>query len=322
MKKFYPFIILIALTLFLFSCQKSLHWPPGEEPLVVQVLPETDCKPSVLGLHSEPGSGNGWSNFAQKWYTSNKLTYLRAYIGASPTFAGPVGMEPSLTLDWGQVFYDGNQAYLKDVAENKLVLRVTIDNQGRAEASYYYNETNGTYQYDTTYYYSTGTRLDSTVSVYKTLLSGTTPVDGWQKYKFNYDEYGNIIKVEGFPLQLNLSFEYDLSKPISGIISHYHLTTPIKLVEYMELIRLPMHHALVKFEVSNRGTVLLRQEYQDYQIDNAALVHSYVMKSGSNKYTFYNGWECGTVNNAANISGPQTGISSRDEFIQRYPFRK
>ena len=325
MKKFYPFFILIVLATSLLSCQKSLHWPPEEQPLVVQVLPETDCKPAVFGLNSEPASGNSWIKLAQKWYSNNKLTYLKAFIGESPTFAGPDGMEPALTLDWAQVTYDGNQAYLKDAVKNKVVMRVTINGQGRAEASYYRNETNnadGAYQYDTTYYYSTGLRLDSTVSIYETLLSGTTPFNGWQKYIFKYDEYGNIIKIEGFPIQLKLNFEYDLSKPLSGIISNYHLNTPIKLVEYMELVRLPMHHALVKFEVSNNGTILQKQEYQDYQIDKSNLVHSYVMTSGSNKYTFYNGWDCGMVNTAANVNGAQFGISSRDEFIQRYPFRR
>jgi hypothetical protein len=336
MRKFNPLFNLIALaaSLLLFSCQKELRWPPEEPPAAgVQVLPETDCKPAVFGLHSEPTSGTSWTTFMQKWYKDSKLTYLKALIGPSPTFAGTGGIEPGLALDWGEVSYDGNQVYLKDLAKNLVVMRVTVNSQGRPEASYYYNQTNNAdnaYQYDTTYYYTTGSRLDSTISIYETVLTGTTPFNGWQKYKFSYDIYGSIQQIEGYPGLFRLSFEYDYSKAVSGIISNYHLNMPMKLMEYLELVKLPMRHALAKVELaqysssSNSFNVLVQQQYQDYAITGSGLVHSYVMKNGNsnNKYTFYNGWECGKVNSPMSGSGPQRGITGVDEFKLLYPFKK
>jgi hypothetical protein len=322
MKKFNPFFHLTALAslLLLASCQKSLHWPPEEQPIAVKVLPETNCKPAVFGLHST--SGANWTNFAQKWYASNKLSYLKTIIGPSPTFAGWGDVEPRLAVDWGQVTYDGNQVYLKDANKNAVVMRVTIGNQGLPEASYYDNA--GLHS-DTTYYYHTGTRLDSTISIYR-----TASVYNWQKYKFTYDKYGSIAKIEGYPQQLQLSFEYDYTQAVSGIIANHHINVPLKVMEYLELVKLPMRHALAKIELGQFTSppdqpgfnVLVRQEYTDYQITGSGLVHSYTMIAGSNKHTFYNGWDCGTVNTAANINGSQRGIGSRDEFMQRYSFTK
>jgi hypothetical protein len=336
MKKFYPFfnLIILAASLCLLSCQKQLRWPDEPVTLIPPLIAETNCKPAVLGIYAE-GSGASWATVAQKWYINSKVSYVKTLIGAAPAFAGAGDMEPALKLDWGQLFYETNQVYLRDVQHNnEIVMRVTIDDEGRAAASYYYNQTrnaDNAFQYDTTYYYYTGKRLDSTISIYQTLLTaGAPPVNAWNKYKFTYDIYGNISKIEGYPNLLRLNFKYDYHKPVAGIISNYHLTMPMKLMEFMELVKLPMRHALSSIElgqysappVADNFIVLVRQQYEDYQINRSGLVYSYVLRNGNNKYTLHNGWECGMVNSPMNGGGRQQGIVSLDEFKQLYPFTK
>jgi hypothetical protein len=171
MKPINPCCYLIVLSVCFFSCQKQLRWPDEPTTPTVQLLPETNCKPAVLGVFT----GGSWTTIAQKWYVNSKLSYLKAIIE-------PTGTEPGLQMDWGQLTYEFNQVYLRDVADNnRTVLRITVDAEGRAEASYYYNENSNGFHYDTTYYYYTGKRLDSTISIYETATTHS-----WQKYKFSY----------------------------------------------------------------------------------------------------------------------------------------
>ena len=287
MRKFNPCFSLIVLAAsFCFSsCQKQLRWP--DEPVTpgVQLLPETNCKPAVLGVQS----GSSWTTIAQKWYVNSKVSYLKTIID-------PSGIEPGLSMDWGELTYEFNQVYLRDVASNnKIVMRVTVDADGRPEASYYYNGSHS----DTTYYYYTGKRLDSTISIYE--IDAT---HSWQKYRFSYDIYGSVEKIDGFPNVQQLQFVYDYTKPVAGIIWNFQLATPIKLMEFMELVKLPMRHAFM--------------QYKDCMINGNGLTHSYMASSN----TYYNGWECGIVNSPMSGSGRQQGITSLNEFKALYPYKK
>jgi len=280
MKKLYPYFYLIALVC-LFSCQKQLRWP--DEP-TVKLLPETNCKPAVLGVYA----GASWTTIAQKWYVNSKVGYLKTMIAAS-------GEEPALQIDWSELTYEFNQVYLRDALNNnKIIMRVTIDADGRPEASYYYNGAHT----DTTYYYYTDKRLDSTISIYQ-----VQSLNSWEKYKFSYDIYGSIEKIEGFPNVQQLNFKYDYTRPVAGIVCNYQLSIPLKLMAFMELVKLPARHEIV--------------EYQNYMINGSGLVHNYL----SNNNTYYTGWECGTMNSPMVGSGRQQGITSLTEFKALYPFK-
>jgi hypothetical protein len=226
-------------------------------------------------------------------------------------------------MDWGEVTYEGNQVYLRDVPANKIIFRVTLDEQGRAAASYYNYQVQGGYLKDTTYYFYTGNRLDSLIHFYETYLYAPNAHYSWAKHKFIYDSYGNTTAMVN-PQFGTVFFKYDYTKPVTGMTSEFHLLNSLKLMEYMDLLKLPMHHALTRITYGHYdGAGIFRpafdKEYHDYVIADG-YVQSYV--SGDRfKETFYNGWDCGGLTSAINPNGRQKqGISSVEEFKKLYPF--
>ena len=81
----------------------------------------------------------------------------------------------------------------------------------------------------------------------------------------------------------------------------------------MELIKLPMHHAVTKIGYGDPSN---STEYKDYEIVDG-WVRSYVYVDPSpfsqNKTTFYNGWDCG----GSVITG--NAIGTLKQFQHLYP---
>ena len=322
----------ISASMFLFGCKKQIV-----EPIEIQstssiaVNPTSQCRAATLGVYSvypsSPANGE-WTTLAQKWYANDgKVKYLKAKHGGwTGTFLDPI-LDLMFDLNWGEVLYQGNQVYLKDVVNNRVMMRVTVDNHGRPLASYYdYEPSPGTYMHDTTYYYYDDNRLESIISLYERTTFGPIPYVGWRKFVFSYDDWGNLVKAE-FPGNNRLNVQYDYTKPVEGIISNFHVTSPLKLLEYMELIKLPMHHAVIRtnFEVASYYNVpyevyneVRNSQYKDYVITNG-LVRSYAYDDPFRVITFYNGWECAPAPSVIGTVLPENAVSNLKQFKQMYP---
>lgn len=301
-----------------------------------QLAAATDCKPAVFGVVTDHTSfPQTWNTIAQKWYSGGMVSNLKLHTNNAPGVHAQ--LEPPVNIDWGEVTREGNQVYLKDVMKNRIVMRVTLDDQGRPAASYLNNQTGNSdnaYSKDTAYYFYTGSRLDSIVTLSETRLTGTTPFYHTRKYRLMYDMHGNISRVDipvlssGISQGSRMLFEYDYSKPVNGIINNYSLNASQKLLEYMELLTLPMHHAVTKITFGTYTgppapmdvfNPIYWENYENYVINNG-LVHSYTLSSINTKYTFYNGWECspGTRTQQADAKRGNA-VNSLDQFLQRYP---
>lgn len=332
-------------SILLFSCSKQITEPTAEElttmapgGAVAASLSPTDCRPAVFGVFADGTTSDSWTTIAQKWYSGGRVQNLKVHIGHAPGHAG--GLEPALNVDWGEVMYQGTGVMFRDLGRNRNVMRVTLNGSGQPVASYYHNQTDNfdnSYTKDTTYYFYTGSRLDSMVSLGETRFTGPNPFNYFRKSIFRYDVHGNLVQIDNpspSPAPFTggsgerLELKYDLTKPVSGMISNYHHTIPLRLLEYMELIKIPMYYALTETSFvtyvkapPSEGTheiasVIRNHKYQDYVI-NEGRVHSYVMPGINQKLTFYNGWECpGTI--VTRTANNKKAISSVDEFKQLY----
>ena len=322
MKKFtYASGAIVLASLLLFSCKKEIQSHNTESVISSpQTIASTECKPAVLGAYS-----GTWTTLAQKWYENGKVKYLKARHGSTlATFIDPI-LEFLFDLNWGEVTYAGNQVYLKDVADNRMQMRVTLDDAGRPVASYYnykpYSYGNE-YTHDTTYYYYDGDRLDYFISIYETVPYGTIHLYQYRKYQLSYDAFGNLTQAE-FPGHSKFTVQYDYTRPVSGVISNFNMTSSVKILEYLELIKLPMHHAVTETTVEIASSqpgmywTLSSAQYKDYVITDG-LVRSYVFDGFPGKIIFYNGWECGngSLQNAA--SKLRGGIASLKQFQELY----
>jgi hypothetical protein len=321
-----PGSMLVCATLILFSCKKDVSEQiTGQSLSIAQPGSVTECKPALLGAYSVSTYGTGageWLTLAQKWYENGKVKYLKAMHGGwTGTFLDPI-LDYMFILNWGEVSYQGNQVYLKDVWNDRMLMRVTLDEHERPVASYYnYESSPGRYTHDTTYYYYDGDRLDYLISLYE-ITYGATPSVGYRKYIFSYDNWGNVIKAE-YPGSSRLNVQYDYTKPLQGIISNFHITSSFKLLEYLELVQLPMHHAITRtnFELiynPNSPYEMRHAEYKDYIISNG-VTRSYVYQDYDKVVTFYNGWDCGT-SAAVNVTERKvTPVANLEQFNKGYP---
>ena len=318
--------MMVCAASLLFSCKKErIESAELQSTTPVQPANASQCRPAVFGAYD---SYSGWTTIAQKWYVNGRVKYLKAKFGG----AADIGMNPWLegfNLNWGEVTYEGNQVYLKDVLNDKLVMRVTLDNQRRPVASYYYFKSQqDNYLNDTTYYYYNNGRLDYMISIFELAFYVPTPIFLYRKYTFSYDSYGNLLKAES-PGSSRLNIQYDYTKPVKKLINNFQLTSSLKLLEYLELIELPMHHAVTRtnFETASFAnspyeyfSEVFYSEYSDYVISDG-LVRSYLYDPGYRKVTLYNGWDCGTTMSTINPNAHENGISNLKQFQDVYRTR-
>jgi len=313
MKHFYSVLsafVLFTVSLSLVSCKKQIAEPEAIQPPSSMAVSSTACKPSVLAFD------NGqWVTLLQKWYSDDgKVKNLKA---RSPRLTGifaEIDLEMIFDVDWAEVSYQGNQVDLTDVQnKNNLHMRVTLDDRGRPVATYYYNhphpEASPQFWNDTTYYYYNGDRLDYIISLYTTNGYGSPAASFYRRYDFSYDSHGDLIQARRTgPVDIN--FHYDYTKPVQGIIFDYQITSSLTLLEYLDLIKMPMHYAVSRVEVGPGNST----QFNDYVITDG-LVRSYVSSGWFLPTTIYNGWDCGT--NISSASG--TEIVNRQQFQQLFP---
>lgn len=323
-------VVLLLSATFLFSCKKEINEPKIDEVIAAFPDPGHDCDATVFAVLTErPDGVKTWHNLMQRWYGSDdKVQYLKAMLSNDfNTYS-----DFHVRVEWGEVTYhNNNQVYLRDVLRNKQVMRVTTDVEGRPLASYFHNEPGpGQVGFvDTSYYHWTGDRLDEILSFWHTIPSPTP--HQFAKYKFIYDGFGNLIRIEDLgPSRTRMHFKYDYEKEVTDMIGAHYLNYPTKLLEYMDLLHIPVHHQLTKVVY---GTYMPGSHYPDEtfpieewqydhsQLDENRLVWSYMDLDGAFKKTYYTGWECDNV-----ISAPpnnnRTIVESVEEFKRRFPLKK
>ncbi len=314
--------MMLCLSMVLFSCKKQIAEKVElQSEASLQTVNANPCRPAIFGAYN-----GAWRTLAQKWYSNGKVKYLKAVHGGwTGTFLDPI-LDYMFILDWGEVSYQGNQVYLTDVTKNQVMLRVTLDNYGRPVASYYdYSPSPGSFMRDTTYYYYNSGRLESIISLYKITYSPPFPSSGWRKYVFSYDSWGNVVKAEQ-PGNERLTVQYDYTQPVQDLTSNFHITSSLKLLEYLELLKLPMHHAVIRTNwgfIVNAGTPdeffseVRNSAYKNYLITNE-LVRSYEVDLPVGAVTFYNGWDCGLQASLNDANRMRNEISNLQKFQEMY----
>ncbi|HYE55970.1 MAG TPA: hypothetical protein VD996_14060 [Chitinophagaceae bacterium] len=305
------------------GCKKEVEQPmkQGTE-LQSQTLHETACKPVVF-LQYEQGFFSSWTTVMQRWYEHDKVRYFKLELRGGRHSHGLYFGELQFIMPWGEVRYEGDQVYVKDVQRNMVVFRATVDASGKALASYYYNQysANDVFSHDTLYYYYTGNRLDSAIQLSKTRLMMPDIRYSWEKYIFQYDASGNIASINAVNAGTTMNFVYDYSRPVSGIFSNHHVNIPFRLTEYLGLIKLPMHHVVTRIHVQGvtSSNQYPGQRFDNFTIDNR-LVTAY--HDAGNDYFFqksyYTGWDCGTALPQDSTSGQPISITSLEQLRRLY----
>jgi hypothetical protein len=325
MKQIHGFVAIGSMLPFLFlaSCRKQIETPVVKEAVSQSLtVATTSCMPSIYGMYNN--SSGSWTTIAQKWYSDGKIRNVKLHFFGRPI--GPVlnHDEQMLNIDWGELTYEGNQVRLRDVAKNKLIFRVTLDGSGKPVASYLYTEgffPTETY-IDTSYYYYSGNRLNYLIQLFVTQSSnGFVYSPGWEQFTFAYNSAGDLASHTAQNEELTTRFMYS-STPTNGCIYDYPLTTSFKLLEFLELLRMPMSNTLAAFDVTNihagyQPYTFYEKRFYNYTLANG-LTQSYISPMGSGYLTYYIGWEC-AGNNPINSAKSQSNIvSSLDQFKELY----
>ncbi|HYE55972.1 MAG TPA: hypothetical protein VD996_14070 [Chitinophagaceae bacterium] len=310
---------IILFSSLLIGCKKQVAEPlHNRTEIRLQTPGITACKPVLFGIFSQ--YNNTWHTVAQKWYENGRVRYFKGKLsGSSLGHAGLIGMEPLFDIEWGEVTYEGNQVYLRDVAKNRVVLRVTLDEMGKPAASYFYNITddlNGGLIYDTTYYYYNGSRLDYIIRSAEISVIEPYVFTDWDKFTFEYDAEGNIKQIDNMFAHTRMRFEYNYSKPVTGIVANYFVTTSFRLLEFLELLKIPMQHALSKTTFGPSHDAGIPTTYSNYVIENGN-VHSYEGEQGF-KYNYYTGWDCGNPVTTQAFGREMDAVNSLTQFRRQY----
>ncbi|HYE55969.1 MAG TPA: hypothetical protein VD996_14055, partial [Chitinophagaceae bacterium] len=187
-------IFSLALT----SCKKEIAEPAANEPAIMSTTTNGPiCGPVRFRKH-EWGVFTYTTTIMQKWYTNDRISNITFDFFGGRHSWGLYRGELEHRMPWGEVWYAGNQLYVKEVQKDLIVFRATLDASGKALATYYYNPHdpyNEVFTYDTLYYYYSGDRLDSVIRLNKRRHVMPTIHYSWEKYRFVYDSLGNIAGI-------------------------------------------------------------------------------------------------------------------------------
>jgi hypothetical protein len=211
-----------------------------------------------------------------------------------------------------------------DVGQNRLVFRATLDATGNPVATYLYNQwgTPGsmTSYIDTSYYYYSGGRLNYIIQLFERRLNGTPYSAGWEQYNFNYNSAGNVSSY--FAKNDKVSTDFTYGAVVNGTLSDYVLTTPFKMLEYLELTKLFTNSTLSRIQLTRVDNIHLPFTIYDKLFVNFAttdgLVRSYLTPYSGGQLNYFVGWDCGTTS-AVSAANKQNIISNIDQFKKLYP---
>lgn len=310
-------LILFAAVALTTSCKKQLEpmAEPGQNSATLTSTPMGgSCNPVVFGATvGYPGVPNKWVTLMQKWYGDNgKPAFLKAHFYTE--YNDFATLEHS--IEWGELsYYNNNQVYLK--SDGDTAMRVTIDAQQRPAASYYHHNhfPHGSYLVDTSYYHYNGDKLQAIERLHVNSYGGPSQ---FTKYEFFYDGFGNLVRIDRWNPAFNTSsmfFSYDYAKPVHKMMSPHQVTIPYKLLEYMDLLKFPIHHQLT--HVTGFGNLW---SFVNFTM-TGHMVTSYEA-TGGNQRTFYTGWSCPGMPATETLSRQNTNIKNLDDFRRLFPEQK
>jgi len=321
-------ICILAIALFLFSCQKQLHEPQADELVAPAAGSDHGCKAEVLGVVVDmPDGTRHWRTLMQKWFgTDGKVSYLKANLGTD----FKMYTNFMVMIEWGEVTYhNNNQVMLRDVLRDQLVMRVTVDGTGRPLASYFrYNAGPGQPTFiDTSYYFYMGDRLDEIISLSRISPATSTT---FRKFKFLYDMHGNLVRAQTGDTagSFRMNFKYDYSKPVGDMMPPHFVNFPHALLEYLDLFHFPIHHQITEVVLGqyvpgsphpDQTVPIESWQYNNYVLESNGLVYSYIDTSDPAKKTFYTGWNCSPLVTGAGNGRMKNDINALIDFERKFP---
>jgi YD repeat-containing protein len=281
------------------SCKKSINEKEEQRSSVALTTPGNSCRAIGLGwaVKDTPGNPN-WENLMLKWFDSQgKIEHLKAVIYwfyQSPTYNSR-----AFVLDYGEVTHVNDEVHVRDVLYNEEVFKVKLDAQKRPVISWFdhHGRSQSTFRYDTSYYfYNSDNQLESVIVHRRDLIGGFGGIggDGIFNMRFQYDPVGNLV--EANVPDGTFQFRYDYTRTNAGMVSNYLISVPIKLLEYLDLLKLNHHHQLqdVIWRPPQSGYFVLYWAYSNIETNLFGQVTRYDgSTNGSPISTYYTAWDCG-----------------------------
>ena len=307
------------------SCKKEIDQPLTKQSSSPALSTTASaCKPAIFGTY-ETYTG-AWTTIAQKWYNGNKIQFIKVHFTGRPENISQLNhTEPVLNIDWGQVTYEGDQVRVWDVAQNRMVFRATLDEFGRPVATYLYNKMgtlgSESMYIDTSYYYYTSDRLNYIIQLFERRFNGSSVSKGWEQYNFNYNSSGNVTSYFSRNDKVSTDFTYGATN--NGALLDYILTTPYKMLEYLELTKFPTNATLTRIQMTRLDGIHLPFTFFDKSFFNYAitngLVQSYLNPYGGGQLNYYIGWDCGGNSAISSANKQGSVVSSLQQFKDLYP---
>ncbi len=283
-------IAVISIT----SCKKSINEQEEVGSSVALTTPENSCKPIGFGLAVKETPGNTkWENLMLKWFDSQGRTdHLKAIIYWF--YQSPGTNAKAFALDYGQVTYENDEVHVRDVLYNDEVFKVKLDAQKRPIISWFDHHGRGfsTFRYDTSYYfYNSNNQLESMI-MHRADVSGALGIFNVQ---FHYDPVGNLVLAD-VP-DGTYEYRYDYTRTNTGMVSTYLISVPIKLLEYLDLLKLNHHHQLQNvLWRAHGGYPVLAWGYWNIETNPFGKVTRYDGTDNSPIATYYTAWDCNSNN--------------------------
>ena len=292
--------LLVSVVTFFISCKKDNHIADKNATLPGLMNSTTNCKPVGLAmLVTIPNQPQQWNNLMLKWYdgANGKLGHLKAVFD----FLYSNFPNVALNLDYGELSYDNDMVFLKDVYYNKVILKVKLDADHRPTTSWFDGLFHGSPMKDTThFYYSAGGVLDSINISYDIGNFGNLlRINYWCEY----DSHGNLLHLTGAPGTNRVNFYYDYSQLNPGIIPHYMVTTPLKLLECMGLFQFQHNNFLISAVLGayvpgigypDDTYTVYRWSFLSPRLNSTSQIYYYEDGDGyPDLGKFYSAWDCG-----------------------------
>jgi hypothetical protein len=286
-------LVCIAVSIIT-SCKKSIKDHEEDRTSVALTTPGNGCRAIGLGLAVQNSPGHtAWENLMLKWFNSQgKIDHLKADIYWY--YQSSSANSKAFTLDYGEVTHLNDQVHVRDVLHNVEVFKVKLDAQNRPMISWFdhHGISMGTFRYDTSYYfYNADNQLESVIVHRAGILGGV----GIFNMQFQYDPAGNLVLAD-VP-DGTYEFRYDYTRTNTGMVSNYLISTPIKLLEYLDLLKLNHHHQLQSVMWrADGGIPVLGWAYWNIETNPFGKVTRYDGSAISPIPTYYTAWDCNGTN--------------------------
>ena len=273
------------------ACKKGISEKNEAINAVAVTTSNNNCRAIGLGLATQNSLGNQiWENLMLKWFDSQgKIDHLKANIYWY--YSSPGSNAKALALEYGEVTYVNDEVHVRDVLYNQEILKVKLDAQGRPMISWFdhHGISFSTFRYDTSYYsYNSDNQLESVV-MHRSAENGNGY--GVFNMQFQYDPVGNLVLAN--VADGTYEFRYDYTRTNTGMVSNYLISPAIKLLEYLDLLKLNHHHQLKNVLWHAPGGYPVNGwNYENIETASFGKVTRYDDGNTSQTNTYYTAWDC------------------------------